>query len=141
MNEIIVIKNDGPEITETNYFETANARRGALYLSVNAGAFRLLVPRSMEGEIREFETAREIVVSRGPRPDVGQRDAIEILFDDHTPTPYAVHIGANQVDRMPAASDAGREFDFSVWVDGPRCVLRSRCTYRAVKHLPWMKPR
>ncbi len=81
---ILAVENDGQEIRATNYFESEYARRGAFYLSVNAGAFRLLVPPAHESAIEEFRTAKEVVVSRGAWPAQRRKDALEILFDDTT---------------------------------------------------------
>jgi hypothetical protein len=81
---ILAVENDGQEIRATNYFESEYARRGAFYLSVNAGAFRLLVPPAHESAIEEFRTAKEVVVSRGAWTAQRRKDALEILFDDTT---------------------------------------------------------
>ncbi|MDX9788933.1 MAG: hypothetical protein RBT11_19320 [Desulfobacterales bacterium] len=44
---LIQISNDGPEILSTNYWETEHAKKGFLYMSINAGAFRLLPQSSV----------------------------------------------------------------------------------------------
>jgi len=41
---MITIANDGPDIASTNYWATDHARAGIVYLSGNAGAWRLLMP-------------------------------------------------------------------------------------------------
>lgn len=140
---ILTIKNDGPDIRATNYFESEYARRGALYLSVNAGAFRLLVPSVHESAIAEFRTAREVIISRGPWPTERRKDALEILFDDPTDNPFSLHFGTEQIDRFPLAEDAEGEWVFSAWVrskDGPRCAFKAKCYYRIVPSLPYLKP-
>jgi hypothetical protein len=38
------IKNDGPAIVSSNYWDTEYAQHGAVFLSVNVRAFRLLLP-------------------------------------------------------------------------------------------------
>jgi hypothetical protein len=79
---MLEIVNDGPAITSTNYWETDYARAGEVFLSLNAGCFRLLLPEALEREIAEMATAGNVIVSRGPWPDGGKADAIELLFDD-----------------------------------------------------------
>jgi hypothetical protein len=137
------IENEGPEISATNYFESEYARRGSFYLTLNAGAFRLLVPPVHESAVAEFRTAREVIVSRGPWPAEGRKDALEILFDDHTDNPFSLHFGAEQVDRFPTAEDATGEWVFSAWVRGkagPTRAYQTKCYYRIVPSLPYLKP-
>ena len=143
MGEMLSIQNDGPEIVSTNYFETEYARRGVFYLSANAGAFRLLVPPQHESVVNEFLTANEVIISRGPWPEQRRKDAIEILFDDHTDSPYVLHFGMEQVDRVPPKEDASKNWTFSVWIKGanqPVCAYRAKCYYRIVPALPYMEP-
>jgi hypothetical protein len=141
----IKVRSAGPEIIETNYWEHEYAARGLFFLTSNAGAFRLLVPEAHLSAVSEFRTAREVVVSRGPWPERGGREAIEILFDDGTDSPYALHLDARQLDRLPAAGDVGREWLFTAWVQGaggrPVRVFEHECAYRLVPRLPWLKPK
>ncbi len=41
---LVSITNDGPGVLETTYWSTEHARKGLLWVSVNAGAVRVLVP-------------------------------------------------------------------------------------------------
>ena len=43
--DLITIENNGPGILSTNYWGTPHAEKGYCYLSINAGAFRLLGPQ------------------------------------------------------------------------------------------------
>lgn len=141
---MLIIENNGQDIIRTNFWQTEQARQGAFYLSINAGAFRLLIPYKHNQIIAEFEAAKEVVISRGPWTAAEQRDAIEILFDDGTDDPYSIHLGAAQVDRWPSPEDAGRVLQFSVWTlkDGkPYCAYRAECYYHSAPHLPWLQPR
>jgi len=141
---MLVIKNNDQEITETNFWETDQAKAGAFYLSINAGAFRLLLPQRHESILAELETAKDIIISRGPWPDAAQQEAMEILFDDGSYAPFSIHLGANQVDRWPLPEDAGKTFVFTIWVlrnDKPLRVSIVGCYYRTATRLPWLKPR
>ena len=45
------MKNNEQDILYTSYWDTENARAGLLFLSICAGAFRLLVPGSQESQV------------------------------------------------------------------------------------------
>jgi len=140
---MVRIDNEGPEITYTNYFDSDRAARGYVYLSPNAGAFRLLVPDPMVPDTSEWPTAREIIISRGPWPEANQSDALEILFEDDTDNPYVLKIASDQAERMPLDTDRDRpgnppRWKFSAWTREGK-VLELPCRYRLVKRIPWMK--
>jgi hypothetical protein len=137
----MIIENEGPEIIRTNFWQTEMAKKGGFFLSANAGAFRLLVPSSFVAEIEEFETAKDIILTRGFWPE-SRGDAMEILFDDGTDNPYSLHLSQSQLDRWPSSTDIGRTFEFSAWTNHggePFCAFRSKCLYRVAKKLPYLK--
>lgn len=144
MAATLIIQNNGPEIVHTTYWQTALARAGLFFLSVNAGAFRLLVPPRHVGMVREMRTARACVVSRGPYPALGFTDGLELLFDDGTPEPLSLHLSHEAVDRMPRDADSAQEWMLSVWTHlvQERCtkVLERPCHYRRVHSLPDLRP-
>jgi hypothetical protein len=141
---LLTIANHGPEILRTNFFDLPEAKLGKLFVTVNAGAFRLLVPRTKEAELAEMVTATYCVVSRGPMEALGLADAFEILFDDGSETPYAIHLSTDCFDRLPLAQDGEREWILSAWWNGPHGrphkAFERPCWYRIVPRLPWMKP-
>lgn len=136
---IIHIENAGPELVATNYWQTEHAAQGLLYVSLNAGTFRLLVPASKEGEIPEMLTGQEAIVSRGPWDAAGGREALEIMFEDGSDAPYSVHLLTEQVDRLPSAADEGRTFVLSIWTEGGK-QAQLPAKYRRAKRLPWLRP-
>ena len=136
----IVVENDGPEILSTNYWGLAEAKAGKLLVSINAGAFRVLVPPSSESAITDMATATQCVVSRGPWPGQGLADAVEILFDDGTNDPFALHLAVESFDRLPLAEDVGDKWVLSVWTKGSVKRMERLCAYRLVPRLPWLKP-
>jgi len=141
---MLIIENCGQEILETDFWQTDQAKAGAFYLSINAGAFRLLLPQQHESILTELETAKEVIITRGPWPDAGQTNAMEILFDDESDSPFSIHLGASQVDRWPLPEDAGRTLAFTVWIlkdNTPYCASRGECYYRTAPRLPWLKSR
>ena len=88
-----------------------------------------------------METATEVLVSRGPWPEQGRNDAIEVLFDDGSQSPFALLCGMEQVDRLPLDADAGRQLVCTVWTEGPRLRLTLPAYYRRVPRLPDLSPR
>lgn len=146
MAETLIIENDAALIVSTNFWQTEMARAGKLYLSTNAGTFRLLVPQQHLGTVREMRTARNVVVSRGPMTLEGQRlpDALELLFDDGTDEPFSLHLSPGQLDRMPLDSDSTQAWTCTVWVhhvgERGRQVLTKPAHYRRVRRLPDLRP-
>lgn len=140
---LIEIQNDGPKIIFTNYWQTEHSTRGLFYLSINAGAFRLLVPDAQIQESGEWMSAKEVIISRGPWPAQGKSDAIEILFEDYSESPYVIHLTSEQVDRMPLDTDRDRKdnpprWKFSAWTQEGK-ILELPCRYRTVKQIPFLK--
>ncbi|BBO86741.1 hypothetical protein DSCO28_73070 (plasmid) [Desulfosarcina ovata subsp. sediminis] len=136
---MITIENDGQKIIKTSYWSTEHAARGYIYLSINAGAFRLLLPEVQIHLLIEMTTAKEVIVSRGPWPDENKSDGIEILFEDSTDSPFCLHLMVDQCDRLPGNKDVGKQWLFAVWTrEGLRLELP--CYFRIVKKIPWLKP-
>lgn len=143
MSNFIEIKNEGQDIVSTNYWETEHARRGLYYLSINAGVFRLLVPDAQVAEVADWLSAHEVIISRGPWPDAGKSDALEILFEDDSESPYVIHLSGEQIDRMPLDTDSDHKgnpprWKFSAWTQKGK-VMELPCRYRLVKELPFLK--
>jgi len=135
-----VVENNETELTGTNYWETENARKGFFYLSINAGAFRLLVPENKERLITEFKTGKYCIISKGPSPTPLHPFAIELLFEDHTPAPYHLILCAGQVEKNPSNGDAGKKYKLSVWTKGCKKVLDMDAYFRIVNKIPYLKP-
>lgn len=139
----LFIQNDGPAVASCNWWETEMEQAGLFYVSINAGAFRLFVPRISESVLADMTTARIVVVSRGPWRQSGLADAMEILFDDGSDSPYAIHLQVQAFDRLPLDADARKELQFTVWTaptDGqPQCAAEFPARYRRVKTLPCLK--
>jgi len=129
---MLYLKNHNQEITETNYWDTDQARKGILYLSWNGGAARLLVPEAMRSELAEMRTAQYVVLSQGPWRAAGE-EMLELMFEDDSDTPYAIHISARQSDR--SVLEDKREFVFAVWMRaGLQFALPGK--YRKVASIP-----
>jgi len=135
---MFTIQNRGQGIVETNYWDSDMAKEGILYLSWNAGAARLLVPDSMKSYIREMKTAKYVIVSRGYWINVDGRDALELLFEDDSDSPFAIQLSSDQCDRMLPQSDHCPQFAVSVWTS-EGMVLKKPGKYRVVDEIPCLQ--
>jgi hypothetical protein len=136
MNELLQLRNDGPKLVERNFWTLPNT--GKFFVSVNAGAFRILLPASLEVYVSEMSTVREVAISRGPWPDADREDAFEFLFDDDSQSPFVLHAVPESLDRLPIKADEGRgDLACLVYVgkEGkPVEVLALTAGYRRVSH-------
>ena len=138
LKQWIQIGNRGQAIAKTNYFDLELAQRGMFYLSWNAGAGRLLVPDSQKRAVSEMRSAKYVIVSRGPWLERGGVDALELLFEDHSDTPYVLTLSRDSCDRILPAGDKGGGFYISVWTRGGQ-KLRLPGRYREVAALPCLE--
>lgn len=138
----IVTTNHGPLIVSSTYWGHAIEEAGKVWISTNAGAIRVLVPRVMRRIIEDMRSAEYVICSRGPWPAAGRDDAIELLFEDKTDNPFSLHAGPESVDLFPG--DPGEnEWVCSVWdwkKNKPHKAIERPCYWRRVAYLPWLKP-
>lgn len=139
MEDLFTIENAGQKIKETNYWDQPAAQAGKVYFSINAGCIRMLLPDNMHHLIQEFKTGKKVIISRGPWPAEGRDDAFEILFDDYSDNPVALHVRVEQWDFLPKKKSVGSKWQFSIWTR-QRCVLQKKCYYRTVDQIPHLKP-
>ncbi len=134
---MITISNKGQAIAQTNYYDTEHARNGLLYLSWNAGAGRLLLPDSQKLALTDMRSAKYVIVSSGPWVEHGGIPALELLFEDHSDSPFCLTIPIEQSDRTLPSTDEGGGFYITVWTRGGQ-KLRLPGRYRRVPSLPCM---
>ena len=136
---MLTISNKGQALADTTYWDSDHARAGLLYLTWNAGAARLLIPDTAKPMLREMKGAREVIVSRGPWTDQGNRDALELLWEDGSNEPFCVHLVAEQTDRLIPEYQQGGGFVVTAWTRGG---LKARWPgkYRVVPQIPDLTP-
>src|SRR5690242_380008 len=117
MADIITVENHGPLITSTNYWDSDVARAGKVFVSVNAGAIRVLLPPARYSDLADMRAAKECVLSRGPWPEARAREAIELLFDDGSDAPFSIHLTPESFDMLPAQPEPGREWVLAVYTN------------------------
>jgi hypothetical protein len=137
MAEPITISNDGPVLIASNFWQSEWARRGLYFLSINAGAIRLLMPPAMEHALGDMQTAREVILTRGLYE--GKDGALELLFDDASDSPYAIFLDPAQADRRWLPSDEGKRIPFVVYLHGPLPIWQTTCRLRRTRQLPYLK--
>lgn len=140
----LTIENHGPLILASNFWDLPAALAGKFLVSPNAGAFRVLVPPAAEPSLPDMLAAQGCAVSRGPWPQARLGDALEILFDDGTADPFALHLSPESFDRLPAPEDVGREWVLTCWTrprrGKPHKALDRPCRYRLARSLPDLRP-
>jgi len=150
---MIIIRNSGKKVVETNYFDSVAAKRGLAFLSMHDGGIRLLLPDYLPdfilgadssatctyNAVAVMNTADHVVISRGPSKSFQKQDMLEILFEDHSDTPVSLHMSAEQCAILPGNKDIGYELEFSAWTrDGKQ--FSKPCYYRTVNNIPCLKP-
>lgn len=149
---MIFVQNDGQNILDTNYFASDFAKAGLMFVSINAGAFRLLLPahrphmaHTWRAILDDARTASHVIVTRGTSgAGLLKVTALELLFEDGSDSPFVITIGRNQFDILPAVADHGRtDLSCSIWVlgaDGSPCKeLELPARFRWVASLPCLK--
>lgn len=135
----ITIANKGQMIAHTNYWDSEQAKEGFYYLSWNAGAARLLVPDAVKSSIREMKTGKYVIISRGPWKEHDDIDALELMFEDDSDSPFTLILAAGQTDRMLPETDQGGGFYLIVFTRGGE-KLRLPAKYRKVAAIPSLEP-
>lgn len=96
------VVNDGPRVAQTDYWSTPHARHGLLYLTINAGAIRLLVPNPTAYMLAELPPI-------GTRATLARGNGIyRLALHDRPADPYVLEIDVRQADRRIPKSDTGR---------------------------------
>lgn len=144
MTTDLIITNDGPEIRSTNYWDTEAEAAGKIMCSVNAGAIRILLPRSRAADATEMTAAKYVICSRGPWPAAGKRDAVELLWEDRSQNPFCYHLSAESFDMLPARPSPGKKWRVIVYTLGadgsPNEAGAWPCRWRKVQKIPYLQP-
>lgn len=141
---IITIANHGPLIVASSYWQSEAAQHGKLYISVNAGALRLLVPLSQRQAISDMRPgARHVVVSMLPVAQWREgKYAVEWMVEDGTDSPWSCHLSPGQIDRAPGPDDVGKQWIATVWDEKngrPHKCIERPAYVQIVPRLPWLR--
>jgi len=139
----ITITNHGQWITHTDYWQSPIEAAGKLYLSPNAGAIRILIPRAHRAIIQEMRRAKYAVLSRGPWPEMRLPDAVEIMWEDGSDAPFALHLSPESCSALPSEPPKNQEWIISAWdykKGRPHKCVERICHWRRVDHIPCLTP-
>jgi hypothetical protein len=144
MSGILKIQNDGPLIAETNFWATDHANHGLFYVSINAGAFRILIPKNCEADIPEMiRGVKHVVVSMLPKDRWKPKAyCLEIMFEDSSDSPWACQISPGQTDRAPTDESVGIAWKATLWTEqnnGPALHTEFPAYFQIVPKIPWLK--
>lgn len=131
---LLIIENDGGDITETNYFDSPMGRAGMFYMSANAGVARLLIPDAEVHQLSEMKTGKLCVLTSGVYQ--GQ-SSVEVMFDDGSNTPFVLYLSTDQCD-FRVSGDRART-TLTAWTRSGK-VGEWPAHQRVGKHLPNLKP-
>lgn len=140
---MIRVDNQGPLLAGSNYWQTEAAAAGYFYVSLNSGCIRLLVPDSRKEMMADMRTAKTVVIRFGPHAGFGGREMTEILFDDGSDEPFALHLWINQWERLPLPGDFGMGFEFAAYDDRrgrPHKFMARGCWLGRSAALPDLRP-
>lgn len=106
---MFIFKNNGAKIVETNYWASEHAKKGFIYLSSNAGIWRLLIPSSVHSYVEEIRTATRVEIESSQI----HPEAWDIVFEDGTDRPFVITLDKRQVDRAMTPGDTR----LTVWTE------------------------
>lgn len=144
MSDIISIQNDGPLVVASNFWKTDMAARGFFYVSVNAGAVRLLVPSVQHAIIGDMCPGAKYVVVSCLSPDRWQtgQPCAEWMVEDESDFPWSCQLHPEQIDRVPTPEDVGRKWIATVWEEKnglPYKCVEWPAYAQIVPRIPWLK--
>lgn len=140
---MIETRNHGPLILSSTFWGSEQEQAGKLFVSLNAGVIRILVPAVQRSMIAECRGCKFAVLSRGPWPEAGLAEGVEILFEDESDDPYALHLSPSSFDSLPGEPPTGREWVIALWDSKkgkPHKALERVCHWRRVERIPSLKP-
>lgn len=126
---VIYFENDGPDITQTNYWQS-NLPERYIRVSFNAGTFRMLVPHTLEWIFDSISPSKDVIMSRGPW--LGS-DAVKVVFNgnsDKSIRPFVITIHANHFFPLPENFNCSinKQWKIALWTqNGKKTELP--CTF------------
>jgi len=124
---------------ETTYFDTEMCRKGLYYLVHSNGKYFLLLPKWSEKQLKEMETGKAVIITRGKHE--GKKDYFEIVFNDNTENPYAVLLNDEQFTRITPLKEGwnGKLYVYSGDLDECKLIF-PYVYYRIADNIPCFDP-
>ncbi|MDL2284370.1 hypothetical protein LJC19_04420 [Oxalobacter sp. OttesenSCG-928-P03] len=123
-SEAITIDNDGKEIRQTSFWDSELAQHGYVFVSLNEGAIRMLLPPSAEAEyLPEMKTGKSMLIEPSQQHD----GSLDFVFEDGTDSPFWVVVDTRQID---AEIRPGKNIPFYVYTrNGKQLELKARTRF------------
>jgi len=124
---------------ETTYFNTEMCANGFYYLVHINGKYFLLLPKWNERVLKEMETGKSIVITRGNHN--GKEDSFEVMFDDNSDNPYMIILENEQFTRITQLKEGwnGTFYVYSGDLEEYKLFF-SQVYYRITDNLPCLQP-
>lgn len=135
---MLISKNDDPALFSAPYFDTEHAQSGFYHLSWSAGAVCLFVPDGRIDELQDMQTAISVIASRGLWTGQGERDGLELLFEDGSDAPFCIYLCAEKCEHLPPDTDQGGGFTIVAWTSSGRAGSWP-VKYRNVGQIPCLE--
>jgi hypothetical protein len=135
---MVKIGNNGLPL-ETTYFDTEICAKGFYYLVHNMDKYFLFLPKWNERVLKEMETGKNIVITRGNHN--GKNDCFEIMFDDNSDNPYMIILEDEQFTRLSPLKEGwnGTFYVYSGDLEAYKLYF-SNVYYRITDNLPFLEP-
>jgi hypothetical protein len=109
----LVVENRGPLIESTNFWDLGIPH---VLITLNAGAYRVLLPQGLEKVVSEVRDARVALVMRGR---IGNSDVMQVAFDDGSEAPFVLQTDiAAFVGGIPDLGEVGLDRTMTIWIRG-----------------------
>jgi len=124
---------------ETTYFDTEMCAKGFYYLVHSNCKYFLLLPKWNERVLKEMETAKSIVITRGNYN--GKNDCFEVMFDDNSENPFMIVLENEQFTRISPLKEGwnGTFYIYSGDLEEYKLYF-SHVYYRITDNLPSLQP-
>ncbi len=93
---MFIFRNAGPELVETNYWQSEHAQKGLIYVTGNAGTLRMLLPPPVEHYLDEMGAVKHVTIETSLQ---FPGRCLDFVFDDGTETPFFIAVDKKQIDR------------------------------------------
>jgi hypothetical protein len=123
---------------ETTYWDTDMSADGFYYLVHNGDRYFLFIPKNKPGVIKEMDTAKSIVITRGEYN--GRKDCFEIMFDDNSDNPFMLILQDKQFSRISALKEGwvGTFYIYNGTLE-EYDIFKSHVYYRVTDNLPYLQ--
>lgn len=138
---MFTITNFGTHILNTDYFSSHNGLLGHMFLSWYAGNARLLIPALPFDELwPEIHNACHVIITSGKSKELGDVEAVEIMFLYTYDAPFVITLPIEQCDCIFDSSITECfDVEFSVYSEHG-FQGRLQAIYRKQQWLTGMKP-